>query len=80
MYLASVEPSPPLAGTELGPVYATVTFKVADHVCDPNYRPRDGDAAYLEVGTDLYAIRGQPPAQAIAARHDGRLWVYRAQP
>ena len=81
MYVAgqgSVDATP-LQDPDLGAVYATVKFKVADHVCDPNYRPKDGDAAFLEPGTQLYVVRGVAPAEALAARHDGRIWEYRRQ-
>ena len=82
MYVAgqgSVDAAP-LPEADLGAVYATVRFKVADHVCDPDYRPKDGDAAFLEPGTPLYEIHGVAPADALAARHDGRIREYRRQP
>jgi len=36
-----------------------VKFKVSGNVCDPNYRLKDGDAAFLEVGTPIYQVRRQ---------------------
>jgi hypothetical protein len=43
-----------LQETDLGPVYAHVKFKVSGNVCDPSYRLKDGDAAFLDPGTPIY--------------------------
>jgi hypothetical protein len=61
---------------DLGPVYSRVKFKVSDNVCDPNYRPKDGDAAFLEPGTPVYQVKGRPPAEQLAARLNGHILVY----
>jgi hypothetical protein len=63
---------------DLGPVYAHVKFKVSDNVCDPTYRLKDGDAAFLEPGTPIYEVKGQPPSEELAARFNGRILVYLA--
>src|SRR5205814_4009201 len=54
------EPASPsvLQEADLGPVYAQVKFKVSGNVCDPNYRVKDGDAAFLDAGTRIYEFSG----------------------
>ncbi|MEH7098149.1 hypothetical protein [Neobacillus vireti] len=37
-----------------------VKFQVADHVSDPEYKTKDGDAAFHEKGTPIYSIKGEP--------------------
>lgn len=75
------EPGGPtgLQESDLGPVVARVKFKVAGNVCDPNYKLKDGDAAFLEPGTPIYQVNGQPPAKALATHRDGRLVAYMAK-
>ena len=63
---------------ELGSVYAQVKFKVNENVCDPGYRPKDGDAAFLEPGTPIYQVKGHPPTERLAARFNGHLTLYQA--
>ena len=76
-YVAGPEsPSVPLA-SDLGPVYAHVKFKVSGHVCDPNYRLKDGDAAFLDPGTPVYQVSGHSPSEQLAARFNGTILVYR---
>lgn len=64
---------------DLGPVVAHVKFKVSGNVCDPGYRPRDGDAAFLDPGTPIYQVTGRPAGTMLAARHDGHIWAYEAR-
>jgi hypothetical protein len=66
-----------LRESDLGPEYSRVKFKVSGNVCDPEYRPKDGDAAFLEPGTPIYRVNGHPPAEQLAARFNGRIVVYR---
>lgn len=76
-YVAGLTQAPAvLQDTDLGPVYAQVKFKVSGNVCDPNYRLKDGDAAFLDVGTPIYQVNGQPPAQQLAARFNGQIVAY----
>jgi hypothetical protein len=67
-----------LQQSDLGPVYAQVKFKLSGSVCDPNYQPKDGDAAFLEPGTPIYQVRGQPPSEQLAARFNGHILLYLA--
>jgi hypothetical protein len=78
-YVAGRGAPPTLQEGDLGPVLAHVKFKVAGNVCDPSYKPRDGDAAFLEPGTPIYQINGQPTSKAVAARRNGQIIGYLAQ-
>ncbi len=64
---------------DLGPVVQHVKFKVAGNVCDPAYRPKDGDAAFLDPGTPIYQVNGQPRSAVLAARREGRILAYVAK-
>lgn len=77
-YISGTVPTAELQEADLGPVYTHVKFKVSDNVCDPSYRPKDGDAAFLEPGTPVYQVKGQPPAEQLAARLNGHILVYLA--
>jgi hypothetical protein len=77
-YLADQVSPTPLQMKDLGPVYARVKFKVSGNVCDPGYRVKDGDAAFLDPGTPIYQVSGEPPAQQLAARFSGSIVIYRA--
>ena len=77
-YVAGPQSPTVLQERELGPVYAHVKFKVSGNVCDPNYRLKDGDAAFLDPGTPIYQVIGQPSGQELASRFNGSIVVYRA--
>ena len=61
---------------DLGPVLTHVKFKIDGNVCDEHYRPKDGDAAFLEVGTPVYQVKGHPPSELIAAHRNGAVIAY----
>lgn len=48
-------------GKELG----KVTYKMADRACS-NHKMKNGDAAFLEVGTPIYEVKGYPTALIVA--------------
>jgi hypothetical protein len=75
-----VEPQSPtvLKETDLGPVYTNVKFKVSGNVCDPNYRLKDGDAAFLDPGTPIYQVNGHSPNEQLAARFNDQILLFRA--
>ena len=77
-YVAGPESSTLLQESDLGPVYAQVKFKVSGNVCDPGYRLKDGDAAFLEAGSPIFRVNGQPPEVQLAARFNGQIVIYRA--
>jgi hypothetical protein len=79
-YVAGPTPPGDLQATDLGPVYAHVKFKVSGNVCDPNYRLKDGDAAFLDPGTPIYQVNGHPPSQELAAHFNGSIVAYPATP
>jgi hypothetical protein len=76
-YVAGPQTPTVLQESDLGPVYAHVKHKVSGNVCDPNYRLIDGDAAFLDPGTPIYQVTGQPPAVELAARFGGQIVVYK---
>ena len=61
---------------EVGSVYARVRCHLADHVTDPGYKSRSGDAAYLPVGQKMRRIKAQPPTQVLATFRQGRWAAY----
>jgi hypothetical protein len=77
-YVAGPATPSVLLASDLGPVYAHVKFKVSGNVCDPSYRVKDGDAAFLDPGTPIYQVNGQPPGEQLAARFNGSIVLYRA--
>jgi hypothetical protein len=62
---------------DLGQRVAEVRCKLADFHADPPVT-LDGDAAYLDEGTALHAVRGHRPNFRLAARRDGRLVLFEA--
>jgi len=77
-YVAGPESPSVLPEGDLGLIYAHVKFKVSGNVCDPNYRLKDGDAAFLDPGAPIYQVIGHAPAEQLAARFNGVIIVYRA--
>src|SRR3979411_2018070 len=77
-YVAGPQSPTVLQESDLGPVYAHVKFKVSGNVCDPSYRLKDGDAAFLDAGTPIYQLNGHPRSEELAARFNGSIVVYRA--
>lgn len=77
-YVAGPESPGVLQESDLGPLYTRVKFKVSGTVCDPSYRLKDGDAAFLDAGTPIYQVKGHPPGEQLAARFNGNIRLYRA--
>lgn len=77
-YVAGPQSPTILQKSDLGPVYTHTKFKVSGNVCDPNYRLKDGDAAFLDAGTPIYQVIGHPPSEQLAAMFNGSLVVYQA--
>jgi hypothetical protein len=77
-YVAGPQSPTVLQESDLGPVYAHVKFKVSGNVCDPSYRLKDGDAAFLDAGTPIYQLNGHLSSEQLAARFNGSIVVYRA--
>jgi len=79
-YVAGPQSPTVIQEIDLGPVFAHVRFKVSGNVCDPNYKLKDGDAAFLDPGTAIYEVRGHPPTEVLAARRNGQILRYAAMP
>jgi hypothetical protein len=78
-YVAGPQSPTVLKEGDLGAVYAHVKFKVSGNVCEQNYRLKDGDAAFLDPGTPIYQVNGQPPGEQLAARFKGQIVLYVAR-
>jgi len=76
-YVAGPQTPTVLQESDLGSIYAHVKFKVSGNVCDPNYRLKDGDAAFLDAGTPIYQVNGHPSTEQLAARFNGNILLYR---
>src|ERR1700704_4665666 len=75
-YVSGAQPDSALQESDLGPLYATVKFKVSGNICDPGYKLTDGDAAFLDPGTAIYQVKGQPAGEQLAAKFNGTFVVY----
>lgn len=76
----AVDPRPgrALVKNDLGPVFATVRFKLDGNVRDPGYRMKDGDAAFLSAGSKIYAVKGYSPTFRLAALQNNGITLYEA--
>ena len=63
---------------DVGPVFATVQFKLDGTVHDPYYQTKDGDAAFLDAGTPVHSVKGYVPTFRLVARFADRLSFYEA--
>lgn len=63
---------------DLGPVFAVVRGNPPPNDPTLAYRPRDGGAAFLPVGSPVFTVKRYRPSFRLAARHHGRLWLYEA--
>lgn len=53
-----------------------VRFNVSEKVHNPSYRLRNGDATYLEVGTEIYSL--ESGSKSIAVKVDNQYFIYRS--
>lgn len=60
-----------------GEVAGKVAFKVGDVVTNPSYRTKDGDAAFLAIGTELLRVRGYAEDELLAVRDASLIGGYR---
>lgn len=63
---------------DLGPIFATVHFKLDGNIHSPNYQAKDGDAALLQVGTKIYSLNNYKPSFRLAAYVNGEPQLYEA--
>ncbi|MCD8511221.1 MAG: hypothetical protein LRY73_16025 [Bacillus sp. (in: Bacteria)] len=54
----------------IGEKIGEVKFKVDGNVANPNYRIKDGDAAFHEKGTELFAVEGHHHLLAVPTDHE----------
>jgi hypothetical protein len=64
-YIRHYEPTS-LETSDLGPEFDRVRFKLAGNVPGCGYRPKEGDAAYLDPGTPVYTVAGYRPQFVLA--------------
>jgi len=67
-----------LDATKLGPLYEKVKFKLADNVHDPNYKSKNGDAAFLSPGTAIYALKDYKPEFRLGVLISEGIGIYEA--
>jgi hypothetical protein len=79
-YHAGIRPAAgrALRDSDLGAQVAVVRCKLADHIIEGPGTRLDGDAAYLDTGTPVYAVKGYRPTFRLAARRDGKLVLFEA--
>ena len=70
-----------LTRNDLGPQFATVKSKLSGNVTIPGYQLQDGDAAFLNVGTPIYTMKGYKSTFRLAAydsNNNNRLVLFEA--
>jgi hypothetical protein len=75
---ASTRAGRSLTASDLGPVFATVTFRLQGNVHDPGYQSKDGDAAFLDAGSKVYTVKGYKPTFRPATQENNDLTLYEA--
>ncbi len=78
MFTARYADGEVLADRDVGAAVATVRCRISGAVDDPDFRPRDGDAAFLPAGTTLHQVVGAPVTEKLAAREDGAWRLFTA--
>ncbi|KRF44016.1 hypothetical protein ASG93_03660 [Paenibacillus sp. Soil787] len=63
-YWNAVLMDPAKIGVKIG----EVAFQVADNVHNPGYKTKDGDAAFLAKGTDVFAVEGYSDHSVVAVK------------
>jgi hypothetical protein len=78
MFQATYSPATPttVPESQLGETVLTVECTISETVNNPDYRPSNGDAAFLPVGTELRAVDGYRPDFRLAAWEDGAWRLY----
>ena len=66
-----------LRAEDLGPEFYRVAFRGAGYA-GPNYRIQDGDATFLNPGTQVYAVKGYAPEFRLGTLEEGRATLYEA--
>ena len=66
-----------LTAEDLGPELYRVAFR-GNGYAGPYYRYQDGDATFLNPGTQVYAVKGYSPEFRLATLEEGRATLYEA--
>ena len=64
-----------LRAEDLGPEFYRVAFRGAGYA-GPNYRIQDGDATFLNPGTQVYAVKGYAPEFRLGTLEEGKAILY----
>jgi hypothetical protein len=77
-YVADHGVGRPVAPGDLGPRFTVVRGNPPESDAGRAYRLRDGDAAFVPVGSPVFTVKGYRPSFRLAASHQGRLRLYEA--
>ncbi len=76
MYLRTIQPLP-YSEEELE-YFDEIHFRVEGNINTPGHQIKDGDAAYLDRGTQIYSISGYSPYFRLVAKVDAELYLFEA--
>ncbi len=76
MFVQTSSPEVTVPRSQLGPTVTTVRCTISDVVSNPDFESRDGDAAFLPIGTELHAVNGYRRDFRLAANENGAWRVY----
>lgn len=65
-----------IAKADLAEPIGTVKFKLSENVHDPNYKTKNGDAAFLEPGTPIYRLKNYKPSFRVGVQSGNSIAVY----
>lgn len=67
----------PIEASLVGKRIGKVKFNVSESVSNPSYRFRNGDATFLEVGTEIYSLPSE--TNAIAVKIGEQYYIYKSE-
>jgi len=70
----SNHPRQEITAADIGDEIGAIQFTMSGQVNNPHYRIKDGDAAFLPVGTKLYSIKND--VNSIAALINGKYYLF----
>ena len=76
-YLREFVPLDSLAEEDLK-YYDKIQFRLEGNVSEPGYQLKNGDAAYLDEGTQIYSIKGYSADFRLAAKVGAELYLFEA--
>ena len=63
-------------GAEVTKVRFNIVWADGQPAPEPSFGPDEAYAAWLDVGTSIHAVKGYATTFRLAARRDGRIWIY----